>query len=302
MPRTPHRTLATTTALALAALLAVFPATSATAKKRRINVHPGKDAIQKAVDAARPRSVLRIHKGRYEEAPVIHKRLKLVATGRGRPLIDARCDARFTVEVNADNVKLVGLKVVGADGAPGTVPSEVDFTDVSGGRVNDLVLRDTCDAEYGVNIYRAGPTEVRDSRAVGFDDAGFYVGGVTSTPGGPIRVVLSEAYGNNRGVIVEDSAGGDIRVQDNDLYGNGVVLGPSSPPTGLVINDSDGVLVEGNQVTENGEYGLRLSAGSDQNVINDNVFTGNPVDVLDLGTGNCGSGNAFETGDPLSPC
>jgi len=304
MPRWRFTTLAA--ACTLAALLAFVAVPSATAKQRTLNVHPGKHAIQNAIDTARPGSVLRIHRGRYKEAPVIYKRLKLVAAGRGRPLIDARCRARFAVEVNASNVKLVGLKVIGADGAPGTVPSEVDFTDVSGGVVNDLVLRDTCDAEYGVNVYRAGPTDIKNSRARGFDDAGFYVGGITGTPGGAIYVRRSEAYDNNRGVIIESSAGGDIQVLENDLHDNNVVLPPPAslfaPPTGLLLNAADGVLVQRNRVANNGEYGVRLTADSDHNVITENQFLGNPVDVLDLGTGNCGSNNEFQTGDPLPPC
>lgn len=309
MPRPTHRTLAA--AAAFAALLAavVLPVTPASAKKRVKNVHPDSHpshAISNTLFRARPGTTLRIHPGRYRESLVINKRVKLIGVGRRRPVIDAGCDARFAVEVDVNNVKLVGLKVIGADGAPGTVPSEVDFTDVSGGRANDLVLRDTCDAEYGVNIYRTGPIEVRNSRAVGFDDAGFYVGGITSTPGGSIRVRRSEAYGNNRGVIIESSAGGDIRVKENYLHDNNVVLpppiAPEWPPTGLLINDSDGVLVEHNAVLDNGAFGLRLAAGSDDNLINENAFTGNPVDVLDLGTGNCGLNNAFESGDPLPPC
>ncbi len=295
-------------ALALPPLLAiVLPAAGATAKNR-VDVHPGRHAIQKAVDRARPGSVLRIHGGRYREAPVIDTRVKLVGVGRGRPVIDGRCDTRFTVEAGANGVKLAGLKVVGASAARGPVPSEVDFSFVRRGVANDLVLRDTCDAEYGVNVYDSpGAIKIRNSRALGFADAAYYIGGIADTAAGPIRVRASEAYGNNRGVIVEDSsAAADIRIEQNDLHDNDLArpapIAADWPPTGVLINNSDGVLIEGNEVTRNGIYGLRLTESSDRNAVDGNELLGNPVDILDLGSGNCGSDNVFRTGDALPPC
>jgi hypothetical protein len=45
-----------------------------------------------------------------------------------------------------------------------------------------------------------------------------------------------------------------------------------------------------------------LTAGADANVFDGNVITGNPTDVVNEGSGNCGSGNTFATGGPLPPC
>lgn len=280
---------------ALAIAIAAAPAPAGKGK-RKIEVRPGAGAITDALDRAREGDVLRIHKGHYEEALAITERVRLVGVGKRRPVIDAGCSTRTTIEALADGVRLKRLKVIGADTA-----TEVDFNGVSEGRASDLVVRDTCDAEYGINVFDTGPMTIVDSRATGFDDAGFYMGQVTSTPDGVVRLARSESYGNLRGLIVENSAGGEIRVRRNDLHHNNVTV-PPALPTGILITNSDGVRVEQNDVASNARFGLHLTEDSDRNLIDANRFLGNPIDVRNQGTGNCGSGNASETGDALPPC
>jgi parallel beta-helix repeat protein len=284
------------TAAALLALVAWFAPAAAGNGKRKIEVRPGPNAIAKALDRAGDGQVLRIHKGRYEEALTIDKRVKLVGVGKRRPVIDAGCAAPTTIRVAADRVSLRRLNVVGAD-----TGDEVAFSEVSGGRATDVVVRDTCDALYGINVYDTGPIAIRRSRALGFDDAGFYIGEITSTGGGSIRLSESQSHRNHRGLIVENSSGGEIRVIRNQFHGNNVPVG-FFPPTGVLITNSDGVAVEANSISDNGIFGLLLGADSDGNVIDDNVFFGNPLDIEDQGSGNCGSGNQFATGDALPPC
>ena len=295
------RRIGTGAVVALATLaVAAAPATSMAAKqKRKIAVHPGKNAIAKALERVKEPGLLRIRGGRYREAVTIDKHVTLKGVGkRRRPVIDGECDAELTVAVQHDDVRLRGLRVVGA--GRGTFPIEVDFRGVSGGGVKDVLMKDTCDAEYGINLYETGPIDVRDSKAVGFSDAGFYVGEIGGTPGGAIRVRGNEAYRNNRGVIVENSAGGDIRVSDNTFNFNDV---PGfAGAAGIVINNSDGVLVERNEARNNADFGLHITAGSDDNRVLSNSLLGNPVDIRDQGSGSCGAGNTFVTGDPLPPC
>jgi parallel beta-helix repeat protein len=289
----------TTAAALLAVALAVAPDGIAKSK-HRIGVRPGPDAIGRALDRVAGGGVLRIHKGRYHEELTVEKRVKLVAAGKRRPVIDGDCDAQITLAVRADGVRLKHLKVVGADESAGPFPSEVDFRGVSGGIANDLVVRDTCDAEYGINAFDAGGVEIIGSRAVGFSDAGLYVGEIRS---GPVEVTGNESYGNNRGLIVENSespVANYIQVRDNEFHDNNI---PGfTGPTGILINNSDGVVMQGNQVRSNAEFGLHLSPTSDRNVVTNNAIVGNPIDIRDQGTGNCGSGNSFETGDALPPC
>jgi parallel beta-helix repeat protein len=278
--------------------VSVTPATAAGAGrgKRTIDVRPGPNAIANALDRAEDGQVLRIHKGTYEEAVTIEKRVKLVGVGKRRPVIDAGCATPTTVTVLADGVRLRRLKVVGADTA-----DEVAFAEVSGGRANNVVVRDTCDALYGINVYDTGSIEIRRSRALGFDDAGFYIGEIGSTGSGAIRLRGSQSHQNHRGLIVENSSGASIRVVGNQFHANTVPVG-FSPPTGVSINNSDGVLVQGNTMNANGMFGLHIGPGSDGNVIERNSLFGNPVDIENQGSGNCGSGNEFTTGDALPPC
>lgn len=293
-----RRRIAVVAALAALAVAAAAPATSA-GKKRKITVRPGSNAITKALKRVKEPGLLRVKSGRYRESVTIDKQVKVKGVGKGRrPVIDGRCDAEIAVAVRHDDVTLRRLKVVGA--GTGTFPIEVDFRDVSGGVVNDVLMKDTCDAEYGLNLYETGPTDVFDSKAVGFSDAGFYAGEISSTPGGSILLSGNVAYHNNRGVIVENSAGGDIQVKDNVLSFNDI---PGfSGPVGILINNSDGVTVEGNEARHNAAFGLHLTPGSDDNVVLSNTLLDNPVDIRNQGSGNCGSGNTFSTGDPLLPC
>ena len=280
--------------LALAVLaVAVFPA-AAPAKKRRpgVYVRPGPDAIQRGIDRAKAGQTVWIRRGRYHEALTIEKPVRLMAAGRIRPVIDGDCQTQITVAVRSDGVILRRLKVVGADEGFGPFPSEVDFNGVDTGRARGLIVKDTCDAEYGINVFDTGPIELLDNEARGgFSDAGFYIGGITDTRGGALRVRRNLAYGNNRGVIVEDTlAPTDVRVTANQLRSNTLTPGEGEA-SGLFLHRADGVLIFGNHVRSNGVYGIHLDPNSDGNVLLNNQLSGNPTNFFDQGAGNCGSGN-----------
>jgi parallel beta-helix repeat protein len=261
------------------------------------DVDPGPDAITKALARADGGDVLHIHRGHYREAITITEPVKLIGPRKGRrPVIDAQCASATTIGVGASGVVLKRLKVVGA-----TAFTEVDFRDVASGRAEDLVLRNTCDAEYGINVVTSAQVSVLDNRATGFTDAGIYVGDITDTAGGTLVVRGNRTSGNNKGIIVELSAGGSIRVEGNDVRDN-ALPGPFGEPVGIFINQSDGVQLAGNSVLNNGSVGIHLTPDADANVLNGNTVTGNPTDIRNEGSGNCGSGNVASTGDPLPPC
>ncbi|MGI9557508.1 MAG: right-handed parallel beta-helix repeat-containing protein [Solirubrobacterales bacterium] len=295
-------------ALLLAALagaaLVLMLAGPATAEAKKIRVTPGKNAIQRAVNTARPGDVLRIKDGRYRESVVIDKRLTLRGIGNQRPTIDGRCKTNITVAVTAGGVKLKQLKVVGAAEGFGFSPSQVDFRFLGKGKANDLVLRETCDgleaAEYGVNLLGVRKVTVANSLAKGgHTDAGFYVGGVTGTGNGKTVLKGNRAFGNTVGIVMEQSRG-DIRVLDNNIHDN---TAPGvHDPGGILVNVAIGSLYEDNRVVRNGLYGIDLVPGSDSNVLNGNTFTGNEIDVIDEGTGNCGSANTIGSGPAFPAC
>lgn len=254
-----------------------------------IQVHPGQ--LQRAIERAVAGDTLVIHAGHYRGVFVIDERLKLVgAAGERRPLIDGRCETRVTIAVRTDGVVLRRLHVVGADEGFGPVPSEVDFSAVRSGRISGSLLRDTCDAEYGVNVFGSAEVDVIDNVGRGFSDAAFYVGSIFGTGDGVLRVTGNEGFASNRGVIVEDAVGGIIRIVRNRLHDN---TAPGlGVPTGIWLHRSDGVVLVDNLVTDNGRFGIHLDPGSDRNQLFGNVARRNPGgNFRDQGTGNCGADN-----------
>jgi parallel beta-helix repeat protein len=288
-------------ACAAAALLACLAAlgsadhASPAVRDRIVVDHPAPNALQEAIDAAAPGAKIRIRKGHYREALVLEKPLRLVGVGRGRPTIDAECQVPDTISVTSPGVALRGLRVVGAG-----PHAEVDFSGVPSGRAQDLRLRDTCDTEYGINVFASGALTLSGNAATGFSDAGIYIGEITNTFGGALVARGNDSFANNKGLIVEFSAGGDVRLEDNDVHDN--ALPGEGEPVGIFVNGSDGVQITGNRVRRNGSVGVWLTAGADGNVLTANHITDNPTDLRDEGAGNCGSGNVLATGGPLASC
>jgi nitrous oxidase accessory protein len=264
-----------------------------------VDVLPGPGALGAAVAAAAPGDKLLVQPGTYGESIVVDKPLTIVGARDGRrPVIDGGCGARVTVAVTVGGVSLRWLKVIGADEAAGGYPSSVDFSNLSGGSARELKLVDTCDAEYGINVFQTGPLELRDNEAIGFSDAGIYVGGISDTGGGSIRISGNSTHDNNQGLLIEDSGGSavDIRLRKNVADHN--TLHGEGNPVGIMIRNSDGVVIEGNRARHNRAYGIQLDAESDGNRLFDNVFRHNGVDdAFDQGTRNCGAGNVPDLSD-----
>lgn len=277
--------------------------TAEAARRRRIDVFPGKNAIGRAIRAASPGDVLRIHPGRYPEVVEIDKRLTLRGVGKRLPTIDGRCRTGIVVDVRADGVRLKRLRVQGASGEAGALSTEVNFAFVTNGVARRMVFRDTCDAEYGVNVYRTGRVVVARSRARGFADAGLYVG---DTLEGPVFFRRNEAFDNNRGIIVEDSLPGTVVVSGNVVYGNDQP-GTGPEPSGIDVIRTDGALIVRNVVRDNLVYGIRAYAQpqnvSEGNRFFDNVVSGSGTyDVYDeTVTQNCWNGTTYGTASPDPP-
>jgi hypothetical protein len=123
-------------------------------------------SIGKAIDKARANDTLKIHGGTYREDVTIDKPLELMGVD-GRPEIDGRCKTRYTIRARSKGVSLTHLKVVGADEGFGPDSAEVDWHNQPTGTAQDLVVHNTCDAEYGINVFSSGPVEVSDNRITG---------------------------------------------------------------------------------------------------------------------------------------
>ena len=299
-----------TAALAAVAILAV----PAGAEAKKIEVKPGKGTLQKAVDKAKKGDKLVLEKkGVYKGAVTIDKRdlvIKGPNDGKKLPTVDGRCAVAFTMLILADPVTLQNFKVTGASDAQGGQygGADVNFIEGGGGLASGLSLEDKCGVKYGVNVFDTGDVLVDESKFVAYDDAGIYIGGIRN-PSHIVQVTDNVATENNRGILIEDSAGnGGIQLASNTINDNT----NGFTPTGIFLHNSDGVIINDNVTTGNPYAGIHLDVTSDDNRVLNNTVTGNGVgaqggagaDLLNEGANNCGSGNVFGTtsGNPLGVC
>jgi parallel beta-helix repeat protein len=276
-------------ALSVVATLAVVPSGPVgAATSDIIEVFPGPNAINNALDVAQPGDILNIHAGMYSERVNVDVQgVTLRSAGDGSVTVDGMCTAGTTVDVLAEQVTIRGLRVIGA--GLGATPIAIDFSHVREGTVMSSTVRDTCgNAWYGINVYQGGSIRIIDNVASGFEDAGIYVGDINSTPFGPLIVRGNRSFGNNKGVIVQDSFGATIRVTGNQVFDN--------VETGIWVNLADGIQVVGNILTDNGETGIEVDGFSDGNLIRRNRALGQTFDLYDGGgVGNCWTENVYET-------
>jgi parallel beta-helix repeat protein len=282
-------------ALALAVVLGMVAVSAASA--RTIEVRPtGPNALQRGLNRAEDGDRIRVHPGTYSPV-IVGKRVEIFGIKGPRPTVDGNCNTLRTIDIASNGVTLRHLEVTGAAEGFGAYPSEVNFIGIRTGRAIDLRMPNTCDAEYGVNVFDSGRIVVAHNRASGFSDAGIYIGGINDTSAGTLEVRDNVAVHNNRGIIIEDSSGVDIDVLDN-------VVAENRKPgegerDGIFIRDSDRILIRGNEAIDNGKYGIAIDNVSDRNRLFDNTASGSGrSDFIDLGSANCGARNSF----PIDPC
>jgi parallel beta-helix repeat protein len=283
------RRLAATAAVLVTCWLAGTPAHAATRSGEAIiEVFPGPNAIRDALAVANAGDTLNIHAGTYgEHFTVTIDNLTLQSAGDGTVIVDGACSAADTIQIKGDGVTIRGLRVVGA--GSGFAPKEIDFLGVTSGRVLDSEVEDTCgNAEYGVNVFNSGSIRVIRTSATGFADAGIYIGQITSTELGPLVLSDNDTYGNVRGIIVENSSGGQIVVRGNEAHDN--------ITTGIWITNSDRVRIVMNTVLNNQDAGIELDSLSNRNLVRQNVALGHTFDLANEGgSGNCFLSNTYTT-------
>jgi nitrous oxidase accessory protein NosD len=296
-----------TRSIALALLAGVLGAAqlpAAADARRTIDVFPGRSAIQKAVARADAGDTVLVHRGTYTGQVKITKPIKLQGSAaRGaRPVIDGRCRTSYSVEIESPGVVVRHFSVIGAASGFASFPSAVNFRATASGRAQDLVVRNTCrTAEYGINVLIGGQLQIIGNRATGFTDSGIYVGTIKDTHGGALNVQGNEAFGNSRGIIIEFSNDVDIRVLNNYMHDNKLRGEGESPPSGLLIMGSRGILIQGNRSNHHGSYGIDFRSQSRNNRLFGNNFGSNPLAVHLTGDAgpNCGTGNLP---NPFSAC
>ncbi len=263
-------------------------------------MHAGPNALAKAIVSAPGGATLRIHPGVYHGALTIDKPLTLEAAGFKNPIIDAGCRANDAIHVTSGGVTIDELTVKGAATGFGDYPAEIFFEGTRSGTARDDRLINSCDAQYGVSAFDAGPVDVRGNYARGFDDSGIYIGSITDTLGRTLLVTHNETVHNSRGIVVEDSNLPTVRIRigGNEMNDNRIT-GDEGPSDGLFLTNSDGVLVTGNTANGNAGSGYHPNSSSDHNVFDDNFAKRDSVGkLLDEGRRNCGSGDNF----PIPAC
>ena len=254
-----------------------------------IEVLPGPGSpLQDALDVAEDGDTVHLSVGTYEEAVTITKqRLRLLGESA---VIDAGCAADTAIEVAADGVRIEGLIVRGA------TFYAIDVENVERVTVTNVGMRETCGgiAQYGINVFQSRRVKISRSSGEDFADAAIYIGGIPDN--GRVRVLGNLIQGGNRrAIIVEDSPPRSVSVVRNQINpGNG---------TGILLHNSDGLVLKRNQVGGCTVSGIELDATSDGNFLVANTSLGSPADAVDSGTGNVWScSNAFVTGNvPLCP-
>jgi parallel beta-helix repeat protein len=299
-------------AVVVAAVALAVQAVPASARSQVIQVHPGAHAIQDALQDAHAGDVLNLHAGAYREPDglVVDKAVVVRSAGDGTVTIDGRCMVRYVVQATANDVRLRGLRVVGAAEGFGLYPAEVDFTGVRTGEVSGSVAADTCKngsgqggAEYGISVFGSGPIKVLGNVTFGFTDSGIYIGAISDTGNGTLRVQDNVAHSSSRGVIVEDSSA-SIAVTGNRIHHNRRVGVEGDTNAGIFLHNSDGVRIRDNTITNDDENGIWLDPDSDHNRVVGNTISGHTADVRNDGSANCFTGNAFAThaGDVSRAC
>jgi parallel beta-helix repeat protein len=271
------------------ALVALVPRAAWGSATATIDVYPGPHALADAIDAASAGDTLRIHTGQYPESVVVDKgSLTLVAAGDGPVTVDGQCATRIVIRVVVSGVTIDGLRVTGATEGFGNWPSEIAFLLVSNGTVRNTSLLDTCDAEYGINLYASIGITMQRNVASGFSDAGIYIGHIPPSLAG-VTATGNDLFVNSRGIIVEDSSGVPISLRGNRIHDN--------TSSGIFLTDSDGVEIRSNRAMRaSGGTGIELDSLSDDNLIGGNTALGNQFDLANEGgTGNCWIDNTYET-------
>jgi nitrous oxidase accessory protein NosD len=279
----------------LAAFALIATASPASAHDSRLVVRPG-ESIQAAVDAANPGDTIVVRPGTYRQNVVVAKDgIKLVGFG-------ARLVSPAAPEPNAcadpGQPAAIGICVAGEfDMNTGEVIKPVEDVTVEGFTLRDYpdagVLafgakdatfqRNTAlnDDEYGITAFVSSGTRMLFNRAVGADEAGFYIG---DSPEADATLVGNVAADSRFGILWRNAEGGTA--VGNLVRGNcaGIMVLSGIPGLpglagGLTMR---GNLVRGNtRACEESEEGPAMSGvgialvGAHDSRVAHNLVTGN---------------------------
>jgi len=244
-----------------------------------IYLGPGKDESPTGVD------------GRYREAITIDDALDyLVFKGAG--MGETTICGGITVEAGADYVEITGLKVTTVsrigievgDGIETTTGIYIHENDCSGNGLNT-------GNDYGIKLTKVSQSNIEDNICSDTEFHGIYI--YNSCDNNEIERNTCEDNGYD-GIRMETNCDGNSII-DNDCDSNGdkginlrVTCGTSTEPNtiqdntcdgntnyGIVLNSCDDNLIANNWIKNNGDYGIKLTNGAENNDIHHNDLENN---------------------------
>ncbi|MDQ7069498.1 MAG: nitrous oxide reductase family maturation protein NosD [Rhodobacterales bacterium] len=253
-----------------------FPA-FAGAEERAVPV--GQDALVNAIKTAQAGDILRLSKGTYYGPVTILVPLTLIGNDT---VIDGRGIASV-ITVNAENVTLRGLTVIGSGSSGGGLDAGIKLTKTARGAVveDNRVLGNL----VGIDVHGAKDAlvarniiEGRQDRRMNARGNGIYV---WNAPG--VRVIGNDVRWGRDEVFVNTSKNNefignrfrDLRFAVHYMYANNsVVAGNISEGNhlGFAIMYSDNVRIEGNMSTGDRDHGIMMNY-TNKSTISGNIIT-----------------------------
>ncbi|MDL1878919.1 hypothetical protein FBQ85_27705 [Cytophagia bacterium CHB2] len=260
----------------------------------------GFPTIQSAVDAAAPGTKIIVKNGTYtEEVVVFTDNLTITAAKKGQ----AHLIGGFVVS-GVTKGKIEGFDITGTVFLEECIQVEVKDNEVKEGagitlfgsvscQVKDNVVHDILDiglfAPTGISIYFGGKHLVKDNVAHTNIVGILVLGGLegdTNPSAGKNVISSNECNGNQAGIVLYGSHENDLG--DNECNSN-LLVGIY-----LLLGSDRNKIGSNNKADINGEYGILLEAGSDNNTFKKNRARGNGnCDLNNHGTGNTFTQNNF---------
>jgi parallel beta-helix repeat protein len=273
-----------TSALVLASVIGVLPATVATAPVDIVV----ETTIQAAVDAAQPGDTIRVPPGEYHESVLVTKD-RLTIVGAPGAILEGDSVRASGVRVTSltaggrvDGFSLTGLQVQHY-ARNGVILLGVDHFQIEHGGFVD-------NAEYGIFPIFSSDGVVAFNRVSGSLDTGIYVGqstqaviehnqvtrctvGIDVELSTQIGVRHNDVRGNTIGLTAEvlpglqATATSDVEVVDNDFVGNNEpnpvidpdeILAQLPHGVGVLLVGADRVVVRNNRVLDNDSAGIAI--------------------------------------------
>jgi len=257
-------------------------------------VHPG-ESIQAAIDASRPGDKIKIKAGTYHENVYVNKDF-IELEGDGAHETTLLPPAVVAPNPCADASGIFGAVCVGFSQNP-VKGFELEDMRIEG-FLNGAFLVNTEGAEvdhmvfannevYGAFYNSSTGGDYHDNIAYGSAEAGLYFG---DSPNADVKVEDNEVYGNGNGLFLRDAANG--RVEDNHAHDNCIgilVLNTGEPGDASRWTLDDNRVVHNDKACPAGDEGPAVSgigialAGAtkvtvDDNTVDDNVPSG-PTDA-----------------------